>query len=161
MLAWRASQQTGPMLLAPLTATPSRKAPSVIRVLIVDDHEFFRQCLVQVVSASEGLEAVGECTDGSEVVAVRSLEPDVVVMDVRMAGMSGLEAAAALQREGARSRVIMLTSDTADSSRAAARAHGALGYLVKGGGPDVVVDAIRGVAAGGTAWPEQSQVAFS
>jgi DNA-binding NarL/FixJ family response regulator len=134
----------------------------VIRVLIVDDHEFFRLCLVQVVNTSEGLEAVGECTDGSEVVAaVRRLEPDVVVMDVRMAGMSGLDAAAALQREGATPRVIMLTSDSADSSRAVARASGVAGYLVKGGGADVVVDAIRSVAAGGTAWPEESQVAFS
>jgi DNA-binding NarL/FixJ family response regulator len=149
-------------LPAPLTATPSRKAPSVIRVLIVDDHEFFRHCLVQVVSTSEGLEAVGECTDGSEVVAaVRRLEPDVVVMDVRMAGMSGLEAAAALQRDGATSRVIMLTSDTADSSRAAARASGVAGYLVKGGGSDAVVDAIRAVATGGTAWPEELQVVCS
>ena len=134
----------------------------MIRVLIVDDHEFFRHCLVQVVSTSAGLEAVGECTDGSEVVAaVRRLEPEVVVMDVRMAGMSGLDAAAALQREGMAARVIMLTSDTADSSQAVARAHGVAGYLFKGGGPDAVVGAIHEVAAGGTAWPEGSQVALS
>jgi DNA-binding NarL/FixJ family response regulator len=131
-----------------------RDAP-VIRVLVVDDHDFFRACLVDVINGGDGLQAVGECTDGDEVVAaVRELRPHVVLMDVRMGAMSGLEAAAALQREQSDARVIMLTSDTADTSRAAARARGAAGYLFKGHCADGVVDAVRRVAQGGTAWPE-------
>jgi DNA-binding NarL/FixJ family response regulator len=128
----------------------------VIRVLIVDDHHFFRQCLVDLVNASEGLEAVGECADGSEVLgAVRDLGPDVVLMDLRMGATSGIAAAAALQRHGELARVLMLTSDTARASREAARAHGAVGYLMKGWSAEVVVRAIRHVAAGGTVWAEE------
>jgi DNA-binding NarL/FixJ family response regulator len=127
----------------------------VTRVLIVDDHQFFRQCLVDLINASEGLEVVGECADGSEVAsAVRELGPDVVLMDLCMGAMSGLEAAAALQRSASAARVIMLTADTADTSRVAARAHGAAGHLLKGWGPDLVVRAVRHVAAGGTVWSE-------
>jgi DNA-binding NarL/FixJ family response regulator len=124
-------------------------------VLVVDDHPFFRTCLVELINASGDLEVVGECTDGTEVAAaVPALRPEVVLMDVRMGEMSGLEAAATLQRQGHAASVIMLTSDTAVSSQAAARAHGAAGYLIKGHHPDRVLDAIRQVAAGGTAWPD-------
>ena len=125
----------------------------MIRVLVVDDHQFFRQCLVDIINASEGLEAVGECTDGNEVTAaVRELSPHVVLMDQRMGTMSGIDAAAALQHTHAAARVLMLTSDPADTSRAAARDNGAAGYLLKGWGGGVVVRAIRHVAAGGTLW---------
>jgi DNA-binding NarL/FixJ family response regulator len=122
-------------------------------VLVVDDHQFFRQSLVDLVNASEGLVAVGQCADGSEVIAaVRELGPHVVLMDLRMGVMSGIAATAALQRDGTTARVIMLTSDTAYASREAARANGAAGYLTKGWSAAVVVRAIHHVAAGGTLW---------
>ena len=128
------------------------------RVLIVDDHDFFRGCLVDLVNASHDLEAVGECTDGAEVAAaVRELQPHVVLMDVRMGSTSGIDAAGMLLREQTSARVIMLTSDTAQSSRAAARANGAVGYLIKGSDASQVLDAIRQVALGGTVWPEDVQ----
>ena len=124
-------------------------------VLVVDDHPFFRSCLVDLINGSGDLEVVGECGDGTEVAAaVPALRPRVVLMDVPMGKMSGLEAAATLQRQGDAAAVIMLTSDTAASSRAAARAHGAGGYLIKGHQPDLTLEAIRRVAAGGTAWPQ-------
>jgi DNA-binding NarL/FixJ family response regulator len=123
----------------------------VIRVPIVDDHRFFRQALAYLIDASEGLEVVGECSDGSEVAsAVRELRPDVVVMDLRMGAMSGLEVAAALRRSRSAARVIMLTVDAAATSRAAVRAGGAGGYLLKGCGAHVVVRTVLGMAAGGT-----------
>jgi DNA-binding NarL/FixJ family response regulator len=128
------------------------------RVLVVDDHPFLRGCLVDLINASGDLEVVGECDDGTEVeAAVPALQPEVVLMDLRMSQMSGLEAAATLQQQDAAASVLMLTSDTAPSSQAAARAHGAAGYLIKGDDPDLVLDAIRQVAAGGTAWPEGSE----
>ena len=125
------------------------------RVLVVDDHDFFRGCLVDLVNASPDLETVGECRDGAEVAAaVRELRPHVVLMDVRMGQMSGLDAVGVLQQEQADARVIMLTSDTAPSSRARAEANGAVGNLFKGADADLVLDAVRHVASGGTAWPE-------
>jgi len=127
----------------------------MIRVLVVDDHDFFRQCLVEVLNSSQDVEAVGECEDGAEVLAaVHELGPDVVLMDVHMKNLSGFGAAAAVRRNHPTTGIIMLSSDTTDRSRAAARAHGAAGYLVKGADPILVTDAIRRVAAGGTAWPE-------
>src|SRR4051812_27352933 len=119
----------------------------VTRVLIVDDHDFFRGCVVDLINASPDLEAVGECSDAAEVVsAVRELYPDVVLMDVHLGLVSGIEAVAGLQREQAKTRVIMLTSDTAASTRAAAQANGAVGYLLKGYDGDLLLQAIRRVA---------------
>lgn len=126
------------------------------RVLIVDDHEFFRGVLVDLVNASDDLEAVGECSDGDQVVdAVATLAPDVVLMDLRMPHMSGVDAAGALQREGSTARVIVLTSETADSCRRAARAKGAAGFLLKGDDFDLVLEAVRHVAAGGSLWADE------
>jgi DNA-binding NarL/FixJ family response regulator len=127
----------------------------MIRVVIVDDHEFFRSCLASLINASADFEVVGECHDGTEVVdAVAALGAEIVVMDIQMITVSGIEAAAMLHSTHPRVRVVMLTSDTADSSRAAARAHGAVGYLVKGSSHDLLLTALRRVALGGSAWPE-------
>ena len=134
----------------------------MIRVLVADDHCFFRGCLVDLINASGDAEVVGECADGAGVVrAVAEFKPNVVLTDVRMPNVSGLDAAAALQQLGAPPRVLMLTSDTAHGSRVAARACGAAGYLYKGGDPEAVIDAIRRVALGGTVWPEEGSVAAS
>jgi DNA-binding NarL/FixJ family response regulator len=134
----------------------------VIRVLIVDDHQFFRQCLAAAINSSDGLEAVGECHDGAEVVAaVSELDPHVVLMDVRMGAVSGIDAVAALQRAHATIPVIMLTSETAAAFKAAARASGASGYLEKGCAVHVVGHAIHRVAAGRSAWPEDLEPALA
>jgi DNA-binding NarL/FixJ family response regulator len=133
---------------------------ALTRVLVVDDHDFFRGCLVDLIEASPDLVAVGECRDGSEVAAaVRALEPQVVLMDMRMRQRNGLDAAADLRRDRSPARVIMLTSDPV--ARAAAEAHGALGYLLKGADGALVLDAVRHVASGGTAWPEDVAAGFA
>jgi DNA-binding NarL/FixJ family response regulator len=133
----------------------------VIRVLIVDDHQFFRQCLVAVINSSDGLLAVGECQDGGEVLdAVQELDPHVVLMDVRMRTVSGIDAVAALRRNHPRVPVIMLTSETAATSRAAARANGASGYLLKGCPTNLVGRAIHHVAAGLSAWSEEFEASL-
>ena len=88
---------------------------------------------------------------------MRALDPQVVLMDVRMGAMSGIKAAAQLRQAEAPARVIMLTSDTATTSRAAARANGASGYLLKGSDASQVVEAIRSVAAGGSVWPDMQR----
>jgi DNA-binding NarL/FixJ family response regulator len=120
-------------------------------VLVVDDHAFFRSCLVDLINASGDIAVVGECADGSQVLAaVVELQPDVVLMDVRMPRLSGLDAAAALRHEQPHVRVVLLTSDTAESSRAAARVTGVASYLLKGVDPDRILDAIRGAAQAAT-----------
>lgn len=131
------------------------------RVLVVDDHDFFRGSLVELVNGSGDLVAVGECADGADVVsAVAELQPHVVLMDVRMTTRSGLEAAADLQQAGSSARVILFSSDPAGRNRAAAEANGAVGYLVKGADAHRVLDAVRHVARGGTAWPEDVAAGF-
>ncbi len=125
------------------------------RVLVVDDHDFLRSTLVDLLNASDDLEAVGECSDGAGVAeAVAALDPHIVLMDVRMTTRSGLEAAADLQRQGSTARVIFFSSDPVSRNRAAAEALGAVGYLAKGADATQVLDAVRHVANGGTAWPE-------
>ncbi|SDT43537.1 Response regulator receiver domain-containing protein [Friedmanniella luteola] len=132
------------------------------RVLVVDDHDFFRGSLVELVNASGDLVAVGECADGATVAAaVAELDPEVVLMDVRMTTRSGLEATADLQRAGSSARVILFSSDPVRTNRAAAEANGAVGYLVKGADGAHVLDAVRHVARGGTAWPEDVAAGFS
>ena len=129
------------------------------RVLVVDDHEFFRGALIEMVNASGDLVAVGECADGAGVAAaVAELQPQVVLMDVRMTTRSGIEAAADLQRLGSSTRVILLSSDPVRTNRAAAEANGVVGYLVKGTDPALVLNAVRHVASGGTAWPEDAPI---
>ena len=118
------------------------------RVLIVDDHPFLRICLVDLITASADLEVVGECADGTEVLpAVNELRPDVVLMDVRMPRLSGLDTAAALQHQQPQVKVVILTSDGTRSSRATAHANGVADYLLKGADPHSVLDAIRRVVA--------------
>jgi DNA-binding NarL/FixJ family response regulator len=122
----------------------------MIRVLVVDDHNFFRSTLADVIEACDDLELAGQCSDGVEVAAaVADLRPDVIVMDVRMSHMSGIEAARAMKQDGDAPAVIMLSSDDSARVRAAAREAAAVGYLLKGGHVDEVLEAIR-QAAGGT-----------
>ena len=117
------------------------------RVLVVDDHPFFRSCLVDLINASGDIAVIGECVDGREVLeAVQQLQPDVVLMDVRMPHLSGLDTAAALHQQRSAVRIVLLTSDPAESSRAAARAAGVTSYLLKGADSDLLLDALREAA---------------
>lgn len=125
------------------------------RVLVVDDHDFFRSCVVDLIDSTPDLVTVGECRDGTEVLgAVLALEPDVVLMDVRMRVRSGIDAARDLQRAGTGARVILLTADPCDRWRAAAETHGVVGYHAKAAERGGLLEAVRRVATGGTAWPE-------
>ena len=126
----------------------------MIRVLIVDDHEFVRAMVAEVLADAEEIRVVGEAADGSEVLdAVEAARPDVVLMDVRMPMKSGVIAATRdlLARQPA-IRVLMLTGSAGLSVSAESRRAGAVGLLVKGCDHAVLVRAVRTVAAGGSAW---------
>jgi DNA-binding NarL/FixJ family response regulator len=128
----------------------------MIRVLIADDHPFVRAGVAALLRSAEGIELLGECTDGAEVVRVAdALEPDVIVMDVDMPVQSGLEATRQLMTRHPNLRVIILSVSvvTGGGPEIAARS-GAVGYLLKGR-PDQLLEAVRTVAAGGTAWPPE------
>jgi DNA-binding NarL/FixJ family response regulator len=121
----------------------------LIRVVVVDDHALFRRGLENVLSSEPDLEVVGEAADGLEALEIcAALAPDVVLMDVRMPGASGIEAARKIREARPETRVVMLTvSDDEEDLFEAVRA-GANGYLLKEVSIDEVADAVRVVARG-------------
>src|SRR5919198_1868833 len=120
------------------------------RVLLVDDHELVRQGIGAMLQGSSDIEVVGQARTGREAIEVARRElPDVVLMDVRMPDMDGLEATRKLKEERPRTAVVMLTMhDNPAYLRDAVRA-GAAGYLLKDVSKNELVDAIRQVATGG------------
>ena len=120
-----------------------------IRVVISDDHDLFRRGLRMVLEAEEDIEVVAEAADGQEAVArVEELAPDVVLMDVRMPRMGGIEATRLIRQLFPTTRIIVLTvSDEEDDLYGAVKA-GANGYLLKEVSIEEVADAVRAVFAG-------------
>ena len=120
-----------------------------IRVVISDDHDLFRRGLRMVLEAEEDIAVVAEAGDGQEAVArVEELAPDVVLMDVRMPRMGGIEATRLIRQLFPTTRIIVLTvSDEQDDLYGAVKA-GANGYLLKEVSIEEVADAVRDVYAG-------------
>jgi DNA-binding NarL/FixJ family response regulator len=119
------------------------------RILLVDDQELLRMGFRMVLEAQDGLEVVGEAGDGAEAVALtRRLEPDVVLMDVRMPRMDGVQATRAIVDAGSRSHVIILTTFDLDEYAHAALRAGASGFLLKDAPTADLLSAIRAVASG-------------
>lgn len=126
----------------------------MIRVLVVDDHSFVRASLVAVLDAAADIEVVGSGADGREVPELaRATRPHVVVMDLNMPGVAGVQATTELGISHPMIRVLVLTGSTNRHAMAEAARAGAAGYLYKGGDPNVLVQAVRAVASGGSAWP--------
>jgi DNA-binding NarL/FixJ family response regulator len=125
----------------------------VIRVLIADDHPLIRDAIVELLSGTDDITVVAQCADGAEVAgAAARTEPDVVLMDLQMPRMSGLQATRALRAAQPDVRVIILTGSWSATAAREARALQVAGFLLKGDGADVLPELIRTVAAGGTAW---------
>ena len=119
-----------------------------VRVVVADDHPVFRSGLRTLVEDSEILEFAGEAADGAEAVQVcRTAEPDVVLMDIRMPGVSGIDATRQILAARPEVGVLVLTMLEDDTSVFAAMRAGARGYLLKGAGPDEIVRAIVAVPA--------------
>lgn len=120
-----------------------------VDVLLVDDQPLLRMGFRLALDSQPGLRIVGEAGDGTAAVqAVEDLDPDVVVMDVRMPGMDGIEATARIVGSGARSRVLILTTFDLDEYAFAGLRAGASGFLLKDVPPPELVAAIRTVASG-------------
>ena len=124
------------------------RSSAPIRVVVVDDHHFFRQGLRSLLE-EHGFEVVGEATSGEAAVGLTlELEPGVVVMDLHMPGISGVEATRRLIERGSAARVLVLTVSAADSDVLEAMVAGACGYLLKDTAPDRIASGVRAAAAG-------------
>ncbi|HZG62861.1 MAG TPA: response regulator transcription factor [Rubrobacteraceae bacterium] len=120
-----------------------------IRILIVDDHSVVRQGLRMFLSLDSELEVVGESENGQEALLMaRELKPDVVLMDLLMPVMDGIEATKAIRAELPEVEVVALTSVLEDVSVTGAVRAGAIGYLLKNSEPEELHRAIRGAAEG-------------
>jgi len=138
---------------APVPSVPTPAEPGAgtdpIRVLIADDHALFRRGLEMVLQGEPGLDLVGQASDGQEAVQIASeVVPDVVLMDIRMPKITGIEAARQMKEVAPSAKIVMLTiSDEEEDLFEAIRA-GASGYLLKDIPLDELADSVRAVYGG-------------
>lgn len=131
------------------TVRESKCPGGSIRVLLCDDHKMFREGLVSRLSYLSDVEVVGEAANGVEAVALaKKLIPDVIVMDLEMPGMGGLEAIARILTENEETHVLVLTGYDSDADVIGALEKGAAGYVVKDSPSAELFEAIRRVASG-------------
>jgi DNA-binding NarL/FixJ family response regulator len=120
-----------------------------IRLLVVDDHQAFRMGLVAMVNEYPDLKVVAEAGTGPQAIELfRACHPDVVLMDLRLPGLSGVEATLAIRKEFPRSHIIVVTTYDGDEDIYRALQSGAQGYLLKDMSKEELVGAIRAVQAG-------------
>jgi DNA-binding NarL/FixJ family response regulator len=120
-----------------------------VRVLIADDHPLFREGMRGRLDRVADVAVVGEAASGDEAVELaHKLEPDVILMDIKMPGLNGIEATREIQQSSPQIGVLVLTMFEDDDSVFAAMRAGAKGYLLKDSGGEGVVHAIRAVASG-------------
>jgi len=120
-----------------------------IRILIADDHAIVREGLRALIGTKPDMELVGEAADGVEaVLKARSLQPDVILLDLVMPRKDGIEAIGEIKRENPKARILVLTSFAEDEKVFPAIQSGALGYLLKDSSPQELLQAIREVYRG-------------
>jgi NarL family two-component system response regulator LiaR len=120
-----------------------------IRILIADDHAIVREGLRALLATEPDLELVAEATDGIQAVTkARALKPDVILLDLMMPRMDGVEAIAEIKKDWQEARIIVLTSFSDDEKVFSAIRSGALGYLLKDSSPQDLLNAIHTVANG-------------
>lgn len=159
------AQGTEPV--APQNRTPQRRrtastakeraAPrSTVNVVLVDDHPLWRQTLRGLLEQGRVARVIGEAGDGEEAIEVAArLNPDVIVMDIDLPRVGGIEATAAIAARLPRSKVLVLSSARDDEQVLAAVRAGACGYLIKTAGPTEITDAIRRIHEGEVVFPAE------
>lgn len=127
---------------------PSRQE-EIIRVLIVDDHDIIREGLRAVLEVTPDIEVIGEAADGEKAISLtHSLQPDVIVMDLVMPGMDGIEAIEHIAREYPTTRILVLTTFAGEDLLFPAIKAGALGYQLKDSKSEDLIRSIRDVYCG-------------
>lgn len=132
--------------------TPSRPtgAAPLISILVVDDHALLREGVRAVLATQDDMHIVGEADSGEAAIAqYEQLRPEIVLMDLQMAGLSGLDAIAAIRQRDPSARIIVLTTYSGDGRAIKALRAGAAGYLLKASLRKQLLDAIRAVHLGG------------
>ncbi len=120
-----------------------------IRIVVVDDHQLFRRGVIGILQAADDIEVVGEGIDGAEAVdLVESLQPDVLIMDLSMPVMTGLEATQRIHAVNPQSKILILTVNEEERSLFDAIKQGAQGYVIKTIDPDELIHAVRRVHLG-------------
>ena len=120
-----------------------------VRVVLVDDHAVVRRGLADLLGGADGIEVVATAADGGEAVEVAArYEPDVVVMDLQMPGVDGVEATRRILASGTSTQVLVLTSFSDSARILAALDAGAVGYLLKDADPEDVIEGVRAVSRG-------------
>jgi DNA-binding NarL/FixJ family response regulator len=120
-----------------------------IRILLVDDERLLRTGFAMILRSEPDLAVVGEAADGHEAVtAAAELKPDVILMDIRMPGLDGLEATRQILASGSQARILVLTTFDLDTYVYAALTAGASGFLLKDTPEDQLIGAIRAIAGG-------------
>jgi DNA-binding NarL/FixJ family response regulator len=130
------------------------------RILLVDDHEIVREGIRRLLTKSRpGWEICGEATNGKQAIeAVTRLQPDIVVLDITMPGMSGLEAAPHILNLGLASRILIFTMHDSDRLNAEIRNAGAHGYVQKSQAARDLVEAIECLLKGGTFFRDECKI---
>jgi DNA-binding NarL/FixJ family response regulator len=132
------------------------KRDNVIRVMLVDDHLAFRKGMAALIESEPDLRVIAEAGDGTKVLEIfRVNKPDVVLMDLRLPGMGGVEAIIALRKEFPDARVIVLTTFDMDEDIFRAMQSGAKSYLLKDTPEDELAETIRAVHAGRQVLPRK------
>ena len=138
------------MQFASFNREPTKKREGTIRILIADDHPMVRDSLKKLLGLESDFKIVGEVGDGRAVQdKVRQIQPDILLLDLRMPNLGGLALLEGLQRSNTRTRVIVLTaSEDKDVLVQAVKQRGGWGVLLKHSDPDLIVESIRKVNAG-------------
>src|SRR5215470_17397069 len=139
------------LMSAPISDTPEslEKKRTTVRIVIADDHPIVRDGLKKLLLLEDDFEVVGEAGDGREVISkVQEVDPDVLLLDLRMPNLDGLAALQALQQTNKRTRVIVLTASEDKNEFVQAMKLGCSGIVLKQTAPDLIVKSIRKVHAG-------------
>lgn len=144
-------EEPTPVVAAPqVELRPFTGDVPTIRVLVADDHRLFREGLISLITQEPYIEVVGQANDGEEAIELaRQLEPDILLCDITMPKLNGIQVTAQLAREMPGIKIIGLSMHERDEMATAMRDAGAVAYCTKGGPTDVLLSVLRSVAASG------------